>query len=446
MPKQKLSLKILTCFLLIGLLFSFSANNNGIAYASPEKKTAAKPARIASQFEAGGNYIEGEVIAEVQPDAVIGQIIEGKNLSASPIENGNGKNLYLLRSLNGKSTSKIIKSLQNNPSVISLQPNFKYKTLDRIPNDVYRSNQWALSNTTATPGGVSAFSAWDGESKRQTNIIVAVIDTGASFDHQDLRDNLTGGGTKGKNFSNLKKKPIDTDGHGSFLSGIIAAKTNNKRGVAGSSFFNHLRVMALKFDFTTSQAITAINYAKAKKVPVINASWGIYGQEGSDQALKDTIAAYPGIFVTASGNGDTTIDRGYNHDGGNPNEKMYPCDFELDNIICVGASDKNGNLTDYSDYGKLSVDVVAPGGTDDDPITGLSYKNKKYTYAEGSSLSTAFTSAEAGLILSKYPNLSTAQVIEIIKNSVDIEPRLQDKILTGGKINFQQALQLAGNY
>jgi hypothetical protein len=426
--------KILACLLLVGLFFFGFADKNDAAYASQYSKTVYP------------NYIQGEVIAEIQPGTDIGKIIEGKNLSASPIENGNEKNLYLLRGFDGKSTKKIIKSFQNNPAVISLQPNFKYKTLARASNDAYRLDQWYLFDTAETPGGVSAFSAWDAESKVQRNVAIAIIDTGASLDHQDLRDNLTKGSAKGKNINSPKKKPTDTDGHGSFLAGIIAAKANNKKGIAGSSFFNHLRVMALKFDFTTSQAINAINYAKQKNVPVVNASWGSYGEEGLDQALKDTIAAYPGIFVTASGNGDPETFLGYNHDGGKPDEKMYPCDFELANILCVGASDKNGNLADYSDYGNLSVDVVAPGGTDDDPIFGLSNKKGKYTSAEGSSLSTAFASAEAGLIISKYPNLSAAQVIDIIIKSVDKNASLEEKVFSGGKINYKKALDLAATY
>ena len=269
---------------------------------------------------------------------------------------------------------------------------------------------------------------------------VAVIDSGANMKHKDLKKNLTKGSAKGKNFEYPKRKPTDSDGHGSFISGIIAAETNNKRGVSGGSFYNHLRVMPLRFDFTTSQAIETLNYAKAKGVMVVNASWGGYGDEGLDPALKYAISQFPGVFVTASGN------NGYNHESGNANEKMYPCDFDLSNIICVGASDQNGNLADYSDYGVTSVDVVAPGGTEDNPLIGLADSKSGYSEAEGSSLSAAFVSAEAGLLLSKYPNLSTAQIVEIIKNSVDTNTSLAGKVLSGGKVNFQKALEMAMTY
>ncbi|MDD5489250.1 MAG: S8 family serine peptidase, partial [Candidatus Moranbacteria bacterium] len=321
-----------------------------------------------------------------------------------------------------------------------VQPNFKYKPLTRSANDAYFSDEWWLFDPAASAGGVSADAAWDLESKNQRNVAVAVIDSGVNTKHKDLKKNLTAGSAKGRNFEFPKKKMADNDGHGSFISGIIAAMANNKRGVSGGSFFNHLRVMPLRFDFTTSQAIEALNYANAKGVSVVNASWGSYGEEGLDLALKDAISQYPGVFVTASGN------EGYDHESGDANQKMYPCDFELSNIICVGATDQNGNLADYSDFGATSVDVAAPGGSSDSPLIGLSKSKSGYDEAEGSSLSAAFVSAEAGLLFSKYPNLSSAQIIEIIKNSVDTNASLAGKVLSGGKVNFLKALQAAAGY
>jgi len=70
----------------------------------------------------------------------------------------------------------------------------------------------------------------------------------------------------------------------------------------------------------------------------------------------------------------------------------------------------------------------------------------RYDEAEGSSLSTAFVSAEAGLLFSKYPNLSGTQVIEIVKNSVDTNASLTGKVSSGGKVNFQKALLNGANY
>lgn len=394
------------------------------------------------------NYIEHEVVAKIAPEADASAIAGKYNLAAELLKTNSDGNLYILKSQTprrGVSTAKIIKALQNNPAIISVQPNFKYAPL-RVANDSLFPEQWPLADTGTSAGGISASSAWDLEAKIKNKIPIAIIDTGVNYNQPELKDRLTSGRAKGKNINRPKKKPTDTDGHGTFLAGIIAAKTNNKRGMSGASFFGNLKIMPLKFDFTTDQAISAINYAKARNIPIINASWGAYGEEGLDLILKDTIAAYPGVFVTAAGNGDPETFLGYDHDGTDPSKKMYPCDFELANIICVAASGKDGSLTQYSDYGATSVDVAAPGGTDDDPIIGLDLKKNKFTEAEGSSLSVAYVTAEAGLLLSKKPGLSAMQVIEIIKNSVDIEPSLAGKTVTGGKVNFLKALQLAGSF
>jgi len=392
------------------------------------------------------NYVEHEVVAKISPDTDADAIAAKYNLDVELLKSSPDGNLYILKSASGFTTKKLISLLQKNSQIISIQPNFKYKLLARQANDPYFSREWPLAETSSTLGGISAPSAWDIETASKNKVPIAVIDTGISYKNPEISGSITGGRAKGKNIDSPKKKPQDNDGHGTFLAGIIAAQTNNKKGIAGASFFGNLKIMPLKFDFTTDQAISAVSYAKARSIPIINASWGSYGEDGLDFALKDAIASYPGIFVTASGNGDPKTYIGYDHDGGDPNKKMYPCDFEIANIICVGASDKNGTLAEYSDYGATSVDVAAPGGTDDDPIFGLGLKKNRYVEEEGSSLSAAFVTAEAGLIMSKNSNLNSAQIIEIIKNSVDLEPSLQGKTVSGGKINFQKALQMAASY
>jgi subtilisin family serine protease len=392
------------------------------------------------------NFTESEAIVKIDSPQAAFRVAQKENLIISPIlPDTNNQNLYRVQSPEQKPVEKIISDIQKNPAVKSAQPNFKYKPLASVTNDKYYTQQWSLSPTYRVAGGVDAESAWGLEAKKQTNIVIGIIDTGANYNHKDLKQNLSKGSAQGRNINRPKNKPTDTDGHGTFIAGIIAAVTKNKIGVAGASYYNHLRVMPLKFDFTTEQAITAINYAKSKGVPIINASWGSYGDEGLDLVLKDTIAAYPGVFVTAAGNGDDD-GNGYDHDGADPNQKMYPCDFDLPNIICVGASDRDGNLAYYSDYGAASVDVIAPGGTETADIIGLGKGKNGYSSAEGSSLSTAFVTAEAGLLLSKKPALSNIQIIQIIENSVDTNSSSSGKIKTGGKINFMKALQLAASY
>ena len=422
-----------TSLLLLILLFAV-----GQFYFVPVKAKTNVKKSVVPETSSGWEFKEHEVVVKIDCSNCLGSIAKKYDVYLSPLGGGENEYFYLAKSLSKKTARKLVKEFEKDSNIELVQPNFKYKPLAMVSKDAYFSREWWLFDSTQSAGGVSATSAWDLESKSQRN--VAVIDSGANLKHKDLKKNLTKGSAKGKNFENPKKKPTDSDGHGSFVSGIIAAQTNNKRGVSGGSFFNHLRIMPLRFDFTTSQAIEALNYAKAKGVLVVNASWGGYGDDGLDLALKDAISSYPGVFVAASGN------ESLNHDSGNADDKMYPCDFDLANIICVSATDQNGNLADYSDFGATSVDVAAPGGTDGSFLIGLSMSKSRYDEAEGSSLSTAFVSAEAGLLFSKYPNLSGTQVIEIVKNSVDTNASLTGKVSSGGKVNFQKALLNGANY
>ena len=228
------------------------------------------------------NYIEHEVVAKIAADADANAIAMKYNLQIEFLKSSTDGNLYILKSPSGFTTKKLISLLQKNSQIISVQPNFKYKLLARVPNDPQFSKEWPLAETTSIAGGVSAPSAWDLETKNKNKIPIAVIDTGVSDKQPEIAKMITGGKAKGRNIDNPKKKPTDSDGHGTFLAGIIAAQTNNKKGIAGASFFGNLKIMPLKFDFTTDQAISAVSYAKARNIPIINASWGAYGEEGLD--------------------------------------------------------------------------------------------------------------------------------------------------------------------
>lgn len=422
---------------IIFLLVTFIFLTGSFSFVLAKKKVAKS---VVPKKNSGWNFEEYEVVVKISCLSCLNAMAEKYRVSFFPLGSEENENFYLARSLSRKSAKKLVKILEKDHCIELVQPNFRYKPLGRVSKDAYYSKQWWLFDPAVNVGGTNAVSAWDLETKSQHDVVVAVIDSGVNYKHKDLKKNLTKGSAKGKNFENPKRKPTDSDGHGSFLAGIIAAQTNNKRGIAGASFYNNLKIMPLRFDFTTSQAIEALNYAKAKNVLVANASWGNYGEEGFDLALKDAIFQYPGVFVAASGN------KGLNHDSGNADEKMYPCDFDLANIICVSATDQNGNLADYSDFGAASVDIAAPGGSNDFPLLGLGDSKSRYSEAEGSSLSAAFVSAEAGLIFSKYPNLFAAQVIEIIKNSAETNATLFGKVSSGGKVNFLKAMQFAAGY
>lgn len=158
----------------------------------------------------------------------------------------------------------------------------------------------------------------------------------------------------GWDFFDNDHDPMDPDGHGTHVAGILGAVGNNDVGVAGLGW--NITVMPLKVGgsaglFTTARLSAAIDYATRNGARIINASWG---GNFFDPAVRDAIsrAGTAGvIFVAAAGNQGNNIDV----------LPFYPASYSLANIISVAATDQNDQLVLFSNFGPQSVDVGAPG-------------------------------------------------------------------------------------
>lgn len=184
-----------------------------------------------------------------------------------------------------------------------------------------------------------------------TAVTVAVIDSGVGTGHPDLAGNLVAG----YDFVNSDATPEDQNGHGTHVAGTVSAIGNNLTGVAGVNWnvkIMPLRALDANGSGTTANIILAVNYAVANSAHVMNMS---LGGTGYSQSFYDAIAAArtAGVLVVVAAGND-----GLNNDGGTHH---YPCDYDLDNIICVAATDQNDALASFSNYGTTSVDVAAPG-------------------------------------------------------------------------------------
>ncbi|MCH3967661.1 MAG: S8 family serine peptidase [Atopobiaceae bacterium] len=248
------------------------------------------------------------------------------------------------------------------------------------PNDTFYDQQYTLKGTSAGGTNVQTLWAklWSGVPTSTTvdaseQVIVAVIDTGVKYDHEDLRDVMwTGGaaltaagvdcGTYGYDFVDDDTDPMDEAGHGTHVAGIIAATVNNATGVAGMA--PNARIMALRAgdkdgQFSTSATISAYDFlvsaAKAGvHVTAANNSWG--GPSGDGllrEVANDLYETYGTISVVASGNS------AYDNDVVND----YPSALLTDGIIAVNATDSTGNLWDFSNYGAMTTDIGAPGAS-----------------------------------------------------------------------------------
>ena len=350
------------------------------------------------------------------------------------------------------SVEEAIRRCEQSPIVEYAEPNYIYH-IDEIPNDPRFSDLWGMHNTGQAGGkrdaDIDAPEAWDVQ-KGSRSVLLAVIDTGVDYDHQDLKANMwinpgeSGDGRenngidddgngyvddfRGWDFVNKDNDPDDDHGHGTHVAGTIGAVGNNGIGVVGVNW--RVKIMPLKFlnaqgTGYLSDAISAILYAVDMGAKVLNNSWG--GGQYS-RALRDAIAyadASGVLFVAAAGNDRRDNDL----------RPHYPSSYDLPNIIAVAATDNWDNLASFSNYGKKSVDLGAPG------VNILStYSNNRYTRLSGTSMATPHVTGVAGLVLAQFPGISKDRLKARILGSVDYLFRLKDRLLTGGRLNACNAL------
>ena len=322
------------------------------------------------------------------------------------------------------------------------------RQFDMVPNDPKLNQLWGMTK-------IDAQDAW-GISTGSRNVVVAVIDTGVDCAHTDLAANIwtnpgeiAGNGVDddgngfvndlhGYDFANNDADPMDDNGHGTHVSGTIAAVGNNAQGVAGVNW--SVSIMPLKFldsqgSGYLSDAIRAVNYATMERtrygvnVRVMNNSWG--GGEFS-AAMQTAIQAanQAGIlFVAAAGNNGANNDRA----------AQYPANCDSPNVISVAATDQNDQLASFSNYGAATVDVAAPGVSIYSTIPG-----NKYAMYSGTSMATPFVSGVAALAWSIDPNASVADVRNAILRGADPLPGLSGKVASGGRLDAYNTLRLLG--
>jgi subtilisin family serine protease len=363
-------------------------------------------------------------------------------------------------SVNPANTSWTIHTLEQDPRVAYAEPNFILHAAD-TPNDPSFTQEWGLNNTgqqvnftTGTPDAdIDAPEAWS-VSHGSPDVTVAVIDTGVDMAHPDLAQNIwinqgencsgcrnngiddDGDGYvddwRGWDFVNHDNDPTDDNGHGTHVSGTIAATGNNGVGTTGVTW--NSKIMALKFldsqgSGSTEDAISAILYARAKGVPIMNNSWG-----GGDfsQALEDAIELTDQsgeLFVAAAGNDFTNTDQ----------EPFWPSSYQLPNLISVGASDQFDRKAWFSNYGVRTVDLSAPG-------TNIysTWKGSTYRFADGTSMATPHVSGAAALVKAVFPNASGVGLKALLLRTVDPVAALAGASRTAGRLNVDHAVRCTG--
>lgn len=278
---------------------------------------------------------------------------------------------------------------------------------------------------------IQAPAAWKLNSGSR-NILVADIDTGIDYNHEDLVNNLWS--KIGYDFVGNDALPWDDNQHGTHTAGTIGATGGNGKGVSGVS--PQVTIMALRFigseGFgTTSDAIRAIDFAIANGARIMSNSWGGPADDSDpdNPALVEAVKRAGKadiLFVAAAGNDGTD----------NDTTPMFPASIDSDNVLAVAATSEREAISFYSNYGLKSVDVAAPGSGILSSVPGGSYKK-----FNGTSMACPHVAGLAALLLSENPKLSAVELKRIIMDTVDPVASLQGKTVTGGRINALRALE-----
>ena len=307
-------------------------------------------------------------------------------------------------------------------------------------NDPGVSEQYAIKQKD--DHDIDAPGAWN----RQTSCAkVAVLDTGVQSNHPDLKSNLwentkdpsngrddDGNGVIDDRFGgdvvDGKGSGDDQQGHGTHVAGIIGARGNNGRGIAGlcwSVKIVAVRVLDGDGHGTWSTEIAGIDYAISAGAKVINVSFG--GPTGSE-IVRDAIqrAKSKGVLlVAAAGNDGDNADK----------QPAFPAAYPDSNILSVAATDSKDKLASFSNFGADTVDLAAPG----DHIASTFWKSD-YAYMSGTSMAAPYVAAAAAMLRKEHSSWGIGDVSSRLRKTGDKLKALKGKTASGKRLNIDSAL------
>ncbi|MBP9675052.1 MAG: S8 family serine peptidase [Bacteriovoracaceae bacterium] len=317
-------------------------------------------------------------------------------------------------------------------------------------------SSWGIKNTPEN-GSINVVPAWKNFEKKK-EVIVAVVDTGIDPEHTFIKDNLyfPQGSVNAKQFgfdfssTQASTTPLDDHGHGTNVAGII------------KSIFPEVRMIPLKYfspksspESVFSAALAALEKAVDLGVDVINYSGGGPGMSLAELKILKKAQDKGIIIVAAAGNEHSDID--------DSSKAYFPASYHLPNIITVGAYDSSMAKLYASNWGKKTVDIMAPGKNILSAFTSLGMNPNRNLLAErnvayvknnldgktssqmmsGTSQATAFVTGVVALLKAQHPHLGYQQIREIILESAKKENTFSDLCISGGRLDAGKAMELA---
>jgi subtilisin family serine protease len=271
-------------------------------------------------------------------------------------------------------------------------------------------------------------------------VIVAVIDGGVDITHPALAGHLwanpgevAGNGldddhdgvvddVNGANFATLGSDLHDDTGHGTHVSGIVLQADPNARIMplkAGSGHFIDI-----------AAAATAIRYAVDHGARVINLSWAFQSGAGFLADALEYARAHDVLVVAAAGN--------FSFD--NDLIPTYPASYSSDTLVSVAATCDGQTVAPFSDFGKLSVSIAAPGCDVRSSVPGGGY-----ALMSGTSMAAPAVAGAAAALLERYPKLHAVQLKDALLGGAQPEPALADSVVAGAALDLDGSLAAAAS-
>ncbi len=361
------------------------------------------------------------------------------------------QNIYRITTKTNNNIEEVQYALQRDKSILFAEYETINRTRQHIPNDPEYHRQWHHQQ-------IGSQFAWD-YVRGDKEIIVAITDTGAKWNHPDLQDNiwineaeLPGITIDWDRGDILGRDGIDRDGngkiddvigwdffhdnnnpyqnypgnhHGTHVAGTVGAVGNNEIGVTGAAM--HVSLMTCKGTPSNAESdgvrhgYSMIQYAAQSGAHIINCSWGGPGDGNHANSVIDYAHALGSLVVAAAGNNDSEHTASYT---------TYPANAR--NAMNIAATDRHDKKARFSDYGQ-DIDLSAPG------VNILStYGDNQYHSTSGTSMAAPLVSGVAALVLSLHPEFTPTQLRTRLVETADyideLNPGYQD-LLGSGRLN-----------
>lgn len=399
--------------------------------------------------------VPGEYVVRLKNQSILTQPQQSlsQRLGAFVKSTVPGLNIVVVKMPVMQTTDSAVKSLNKNSLVAYSEPNYIYRA-NKVPNDPMYGQLWGMKNIGQKDSDgqvgvagidIDAESAWEITTGNRKTLI-AIIDTGVDYNHPDIKDNVWTNVAEangqagvdddangviddihGYNAITNSGDPMDDHGHGTHCAGTIGGHGNDGVGVVGVNW--EANIMGVKFldkdgSGTLEDAVKAIAYANKMGAKVMSNSWG---GGGFSQALMDVIKetdASGSLFVAAAGND-------YSNNDANP---AYPASYQVPNVISVAAVDNKGMKAGFSNYGKSTVHLGAPG------VNILSSTGGAYDSWSGTSMATPHVSGVAALVWGNEEMLTAHEIKARLITTARPVAGLRGKTISGAMLNAFNAV------